>query len=177
MTPDKHNLAEPHSPEKRAKMVSLTKNEEVLAVKLLSDHAKLPERASAQAAGYDLFSAHDLTIPAGDKAIVPTDISMAVPAGLYGRVAPRSGLAVKHFIDVGAGVIDSDYRGPVGVVLFNFGKAPFEVKRGDRVAQLILERIASLPVLKVDDLDETVRGAGGFGSTGTAEVFVAETNA
>ena len=80
--------------------------------------------------------------------------------------APRSGLAWKHSIDVGAGVIDADYRGPVGIILFNYSDEAFEVKPGDRIAQLILEKIVTPEVLLVDDLDSTVRGAGGFGSTG-----------
>eukprot|EP00048_Salpingoeca_helianthica_P017544 m.237789 g.237789 ORF g.237789 m.237789 type:complete len:147 (-) comp21382_c0_seq1:169-609(-) len=139
-----------------------------LRVKKLSEHAIEPKRASLQAAGYDLFSAADMVVPAQGKAIVPTDIAIAVPDGYYGRVAPRSGLAVKHFIDVGAGVIDADYRGNVGVVLFNFNKIDFEVKKGDRIAQLLLEKIITPDVLILDDLDSTTRGAGGFGSTGTS---------
>lgn len=83
-----------------------------------------------------------------------------------GYVAPRSGLAWKHSIDVGAGVIDADYRGPVGVILFNHSDADFEVKVGDRIAQLIIEQIITPNVIEVDDLDSTERGAGGFGSTG-----------
>lgn len=94
------------------------------------------------------------------------DISIAVPAGTYGRVAPRSGLASKHGIDTGAGVIDADYRGPVKVLLFNFGEKEFEINEGDRVAQLIVERIYTPEVVVVEELEETVRGAGGFGSTG-----------
>lgn len=137
-----------------------------LYVKKLSEAGRLPQRGSDQAAGYDLFSAKDMEIPAKNKAIVPTDISIAVPAGCYGRVAPRSGLAVKNFIDVGAGVIDADYRGPVGVVLFNFSDVAFTIKAGDRIAQLILERCETPQVLEVADLDATGRGAGGFGSTG-----------
>ncbi|KAI8589690.1 dUTPase-like protein, partial [Geranomyces variabilis] len=137
-----------------------------LLVQLLSPHGRLPTRGSPFAAGYDLYSAKSLTIPAHGRAVVPTDISIAVPAGTYGRVAPRSGLAVKHFIDTGAGVIDADYRGPVGVVLFNFGEAAFEIKEGDRVAQLVLERIVTPDVKQVESLNETIRGAGGFGSTG-----------
>ncbi|OWK09626.1 DUT, partial [Cervus elaphus hippelaphus] len=86
-------------------------------------------------------SAYDYTLPPMEKVLVKTDIQIALPSGCYGRVAPRSGLAAKHFIDVGAGVIDEDYRGNVGVVLFNFGKEKFEVKKGDRIAQLICERI------------------------------------
>lgn len=84
----------------------------------------------------------------------------------FSRIAPRSGLAVKHFIDVGAGVIDSDYRGAVGVVLFNHGDKDFAIARGDRVAQLILENITIAHVLETDTLDDTVRGDNGFGSTG-----------
>ena len=86
--------------------------------------------------------------------------------GLCGFVAPRSGLTWKHSIDVGAGVIDADYRGPVGVILFNHSDVDFEVKVGDRVAQMIIEKILTPEVAEVDDLDSTVRGAGGFGSTG-----------
>ena len=85
---------------------------------------------------------------------------------LFWSVAPRSGLAWKHSIDVGAGVIDADYRGPVGVILFNYSDVDFEVKAGDRIAQLIIEQIVTPEVTEVDDLDLTVRGAGGFGSTG-----------
>ncbi|KAF6129798.1 deoxyuridine triphosphatase [Phyllostomus discolor] len=92
----------------------------------LSEHATAPTKGSARAAGYDLYSAYDYTVPPMEKALVKTDIQIALPAGCYGRVAPRSGLAAKHFIDVGAGVIDEDYRGNIGVVLFNFGKEKFE---------------------------------------------------
>lgn len=91
----------------------------------------------------------------------PTD-----PSPTDGRIAPRSGLASKHMIDTGAGVIDADYRGQVKVLLFNHGEKDFEVKEGDRVAQLVLERIYTPEVLEVQELEESVRGAGGFGSTG-----------
>ena len=91
-----------------------------------------------------------------------------MPPLTYGRVAPRSGLAYKKGIDVGAGVIDEDYRGEVGVILFNFGEEDFEVAPGDRIAQLILEKISMVGLKEVDDLDQTDRGAGGFGSTGVS---------
>lgn len=107
-----------------------------------------------------------MVIPAQGKAIVPTDISIACPPGTYGRVAPRSGLAAKHHLDVGAGVVDADYRGPLGVVMFNFSAVDYAVKEGDRVAQLVLEKIMNVEVAEVDELDDTARGAGGFGSTG-----------
>lgn len=137
-----------------------------LQVKLLSENGRAPERCSAKAAGYDLFSSIDTVIPSRGKTVVATDISLAIPDGHYGRVAPRSGLTHKHFIDVGAGVIDSDYRGPLGVILFNFGEVEFTIKKGDRIAQLILEKISTPAVKVVEDLDGTARGTGGFGSTG-----------
>ena len=137
-----------------------------MQVKKLSESAILPVRGSEFAAGFDLASAYDLVIPAKGKGIVKTDLAIAVPAGTYARIAPRSGLAVKHFIDTGAGVVDYDYRGNVGVVLFNHADADFEIKKGDRVAQLILEKISMAPCVEVTELSETERGAGGFGSTG-----------
>ncbi|XP_017259672.1 deoxyuridine 5'-triphosphate nucleotidohydrolase, mitochondrial isoform X2 [Kryptolebias marmoratus] len=152
------------SPSKRAK--TETTEAPVLRFAKLSEHATPPTRGSAKAAGYDLYSAYDYSIGAMDKAIVKTDIQIAVPHGYYGRVAPRSGLAAKHFIDVGAGVVDEDYRGNVGVVLFNFSKETFEVKKGDRVAQLVCEKICYPDLVEEKTLDETKRGAGGFGSTG-----------
>ena len=113
-----------------------------LQVKLLSETAKAPSRSSAFAAGYDVYSSKATTVPAWGKALVDTDISIAVPVGTYGRIAPRSGLASKHSIDTGAGVIDADYRGPVKVLLFNLSNTDFKVEAGDRVAQLIVERVS-----------------------------------
>lgn len=132
----------------------------------LTSNATAPSKGSKFAAGYDLFSAHDYEVLPRNKILAFTDIQVQVPHGHYGRVAPRSGLAVKHFIDVGAGVIDEDYRGNVGVVLFNFGSESFKVKRGDRIAQLICEKISYPEIEEVDSLDKSERGDGGFGSTG-----------
>ncbi|XP_033972112.1 deoxyuridine 5'-triphosphate nucleotidohydrolase, mitochondrial isoform X2 [Trematomus bernacchii] len=155
------------SPSKRARTETKPAEERsVLRFAKLSEHATTPTRGSNKAAGYDLYSAYDYTLGPMDKAIVKTDIQIAVPHGCYGRVAPRSGLAAKHFIDVGAGVVDEDYRGNVGVVLFNFSKDTFDVKKGDRVAQLVCERICYPDLEEQETLDETERGAGGFGSTG-----------
>ncbi|KAH0833708.1 deoxyuridine 5'-triphosphate nucleotidohydrolase [Fonsecaea monophora] len=137
-----------------------------LLIRKLSADASTPTRGSAFAAGYDLYASKPITIPARGKALVSTDLSIATPEGTYGRVAPRSGLAAKHFIDTGAGVIDADYRGEVKVLLFNHGEADFQVNKGDRIAQLVLERIYTPEVVEVDNLEESVRGAGGFGSTG-----------
>lgn len=138
--------------------------------------AFMPERADDGAAGYDLKSSskESLIIRSKQRLLAPTGLKMAIPKGHYGRIAPRSGLALKNGIDVGAGVVDSSYRGKVGVVLFNHSDHDFVIKHGDRIAQLILERI-STPVLQQvedDQLDETARGEGGFGSTGVSVVEV-----
>ncbi|NWI50213.1 DUT protein, partial [Calyptomena viridis] len=154
------------SPSKRQKSSGPEEHSTRLRFTKLSENAFAPSRGSARSAGYDLYSAYDCVIPPMEKAVVKTDIQIALPSGCYGRVAPRSGLAAKHFIDVGAGVIDEDYRGNVGVVLFNFGKETFEVKKGDRIAQLICERIYYPELEEVEALDDTERGEGGFGSTG-----------
>ena len=136
-----------------------------LRVQLLSPVAQVPKRQSMHAAGYDLHSAVKMTIPAHGKGVVPTALSIQVPAGTYGRIAPRSGLAVKSFIDVGAGVIDADYRGEVKVVLFNHSRHKFRVDVGSRIAQLILEVIRTPDVTLVNKLSATLRGRKGFGST------------
>lgn len=138
-----------------------------LLIKRLSDKATLPTRGSADAAGLDLYASARVMIEPNGKALVPTDIAISVPTGHYGRIAPRSGLAVKNHIGVGAGVIDSDYTGPVQVVLFNHSATePFAVNLGDRVAQLILEQISIPEMVEVAELTPSVRGSAGFGSTG-----------
>ena len=137
-----------------------------LQVKKINPEAQLPNRAYPHTAGYDLASAIDISIPAHGKALVSTGLSLSIPSGHYGRIAPRSGLASKYFIDVGAGVIDPDYRGEVKVLLFNFGNEDFQVKKGERIAQLILEKISTLEIEVVEELDDTVRGSAGFGSSG-----------
>ncbi|XP_043847624.1 deoxyuridine 5'-triphosphate nucleotidohydrolase, mitochondrial-like [Dromiciops gliroides] len=154
------------SPSKRPRPEQHLETPVCLRFARLSEHAKAPSKGSARAAGHDLYNAYDYTIPAMEKAVVKTDIQISLPPGCYSRVAPRSGLAAKHFIDVGAGVIDEDYRGNVGVVLFNFGKETFEVKKGDWIAQLICERVFYPELEEVQGLDDTERGSGGFGSTG-----------
>ena len=119
--------------------------QKALIVKLLSEAAVLPKKNTINLAGYDMSSAVDAVVSANDKAIVPTDIAVAIPEGTYSQIAPRSGLAAKHHLAVGAGVIDADYRGNVRVVLFNHGNLDFHVSKGDRIAQLLLERIAPTP--------------------------------
>ena len=109
----------------------------------------------------------DCSIPHGGRLLVGTGVAVVLPMNVYGRVAPRSGLTVKHGILVGAGVIDPDYTGEIKVALFNLGDAPFEIKKGDRIAQLILERCETPYVREITEIRETERGSGGFGSTGT----------
>ncbi|CAD6239490.1 GSCOCG00008714001-RA-CDS [Cotesia congregata] len=138
----------------------------VLKFAKLTDKAFAPTKGSALAAGYDLRSAYDCVIPARGKELVKTDIQIEVPNGTYGRVAPRSGLAWKHFLDVGAGVIDADYRGNLGVIIFNHSDEDFKVAAGDRIAQLICEKIEYPELEELPSLDETKRGEQGFGSTG-----------
>lgn len=131
----------------------------------MSPHAHVPVKGTEHSAGFDLFSAEEKTVPGNGKALIKTDLKIRVPFGCYGRIAPRSGLTVKHFIDVGAGVIDADYRGNVKVVLFNFSNENFLIKIGDPIAQLICEKI-EIPILEeCENLDETQRGGKGFGST------------
>ena len=136
--------------------------------KLLRPNAQLPTRANPGDAGYDLAAVEGVAIPPRGKAVVPTGVAIAIPEDTYARVAPRSGLAAKHSIHVGAGVVDSGYRGEIKVVLFNLSDTEFVVSAGDRIAQIIVTRIATPDVFEVDSLPESVRGEAGFGSSGTS---------
>lgn len=139
----------------------------VMYVEKMREDAITPSAGSAHAAGLDLATPHYGCIPPGEKQLVGTGLRVAVPMGYYGRIAPRSGLALKHGIDTLAGVIDSDYRGEIGVLLINHGDEDFNYFPGDRVAQLVIERIAHPRVVMTDAIiDVTQRGNGGFGSTG-----------
>ena len=138
----------------------------VLKVQKLSNNGALLKRSIKRAVGYNLRASQNCTILAGGKGLVQTGLAISFPTGLYAKIAPRSGLALKRFIDVGEGGVDGDYCGEVGVVLFNHGDQDFEVKMGDRIAQLILEKIDTPPMEEVQGLEDTVRGIGGFGSTG-----------
>lgn len=138
-----------------------------LGVKKLTQDAIIPTRGSDGAVGYDLYSNVDTVVPCqAGNALVGTGVTVVLPPGCYGRVAPRSGLAVKHCIQVGAGVIDPDYTGEIKVVLFNHGPSDFEIKKGDRIAQLVLEKCETPPIEEISLVEETERGSGGFGSTG-----------
>jgi dUTP pyrophosphatase len=117
-------------------------------------------------AGADLRSSVDTLIPARGKQLVATGICLKLPAGCVGLIWPRSGLAVKHSLDCGAGVIDSGYRGEIKVLLFNHSDQDYVVKQGDRIAQLIVQKFEKVDFIPVDSLEETARGGNGFGSTG-----------
>ena len=117
-------------------------------------------------AGYDLHSVEIISIPARGFKAINTDIGVELPKNTYGRVAPRSGLALNFGIDIGAGVIDSTFRGPIRVVIFNHGEKDFLVNIGDRVAQLVVQKIEPTSPVEVEELTQTSRGTLGFGSTG-----------
>jgi dUTP pyrophosphatase len=129
---------------------------------------ELPEYATKGAAGMDVVAAEDVTLLPGGRHAVATGLALAVPDGYELQVRPRSGLALKHGISLPntPGTIDCDYRGELKVILINHGDMPFDVRRGDRIAQLVLAPVVRATWLKVDELDETARGEGGFGSTG-----------
>ena len=131
----------------------------------------LPAYESAEAAGLDLRAAlpdGDIDMAPGARALVPTGLVLALPDGHEGQVRPRSGLALRHGITVlnAPGTVDCDYRGEVKVVLINHGEEPFRIRHGDRIAQLVVAPFTQMQIAIVDTLDDTARGAGGFGSTG-----------
>lgn len=132
---------------------------------------QLPTYATAGAAGMDLTAALEeaIEIGAGERALIPTGLSIALPPGFEAQVRPRSGLAIKHGITVlnSPGTVDADYRGEIKVILINHGKEAFTIERGMRIAQMVIERFEHIEWEVVKDLEETNRGAGGFGSTGT----------
>jgi len=130
----------------------------------------LPSYATAHSAGMDICAAveGELVLHPGDAALIPTGFAIALPEGYEAQIRPRSGLAIKHQVTVlnAPGTIDADYRGEVKVILANFGKHDFVIRRGDRIAQMVIARYARVAWHEQDALDETVRGTGGFGHTG-----------
>ena len=141
-----------------------------LLVQILGQNGKVPTRGTEFAAGYDLHSAEEITLKTKTRQAVSTEIAILVPSGTYGRIAPRSGLVLKHSIDIGAGVVDEDYRGPIKVIFINHSKNDFLVKVGDRIAQLVLEYIVTPDSEMVNSLPESTRGDKGFGCTGISVV-------
>ena len=148
-----------------------------LGVKLVEPGAKAPTKMTVGSAGFDLYSAESVEVPPTHcepdgraevgRALVSTGLVVELPAGTVGRVASRSGLSVKANLETGAGWIDGDYRGIVKVELKNFGSKPYQVIRGDRIAQLMVLPLVEVEVNVVDDVKGTSRGGGGFGSTGS----------
>ena len=137
-----------------------------LSVQRLSELATFPTQGSEEAAGWDLYSAQETCIPARSRRCVLTNVALAIPFGYYGRVAPRSGLALKNGIDIGAGVVDSDYRGDIGVVMFNHSDEDFLVRTKDRIAQIIFTPCPKMKLVHTESLPSTERQDAGFGSTG-----------
>lgn len=137
----------------------------------LDPRAAAPERMTAGAAGFDLRAClqEPLELPPGERVLVPTGLVVAIPGGFEGQVRPRSGLALRHGVTLAnsPGTIDSDYRGPLGVLLINLGRDAFRVEHGDRIAQLVISSLTAAEFTEVPTLDATTRGEGGFGHTGS----------
>lgn len=132
----------------------------------LSKYAFLPTRGSAQSAGLDLRSPYKTLVPKHGKTLILTDLAVKLPTNCYGRIASRSGLALINFIEVAGGVIDQDYTGNLGVILYNHSDIDYIVQPGDRIAQLICEVVLHPNVYEISEIEETDRNCGGFGSTG-----------
>ena len=140
-----------------------------VAIKRLDKELPLPQRAHRGDAGADLYAAESVTLQPGERALVGTGIAIALPLGTVGLIHPRSGLAAKHGISVvnTPGTVDADYRGEIKVCLINHDRQePIEISRGMRIAQLVIQRVELVDFVEVEELDSTVRGDGGYGSTG-----------
>ena len=139
---------------------------------LLRENSKLPEKGSLEAAGFDLSycpnndNMEEIILSPRKRIMLPTGISMAIPSGYYGRIAPRSGMALKNGIDVLAGVIDADWRGEIQVILYNTSDTDFKILPGNRIAQIIIEKVDPFELVVVDSLSSTQRDGKGFGSSG-----------
>jgi dUTP pyrophosphatase len=133
-------------------------------------HAPMPQYMTPGASGMDLFASleEEITLEPGERKIIPTGIAVAIPEGFEGQVRPRSGLAIQKGIGIvnGPGTIDSDYRGEIGILLINFGKEPYTVRHGERIAQMVISQVHRATLEEVDDLPATRRQGGGFGHTG-----------
>jgi dUTP pyrophosphatase len=140
-----------------------------IKIKKLSKNAVIPTNQTGLEAGYDLYSTEDAWLRPHERRLFKTNIAMEIPDGYYGRVAPRSGLAFKHGIDVLAGVIDQTYRGDIGVILYNTNGGDdtnsVQIKEGQAIAQIIIENCAKAKFIEVADLDDTARGEKGYGSS------------
>jgi dUTP pyrophosphatase len=139
-----------------------------LKILRIDSHAVIPDKGSFEAAGYDLYSIEENYLSPGQRKLFRTGIKLAIPLGLYARIAPRSGLAFKKGIDVMAGVVDSDYTGEISVILINLGQEHVKISKGDKIAQMIFEHHTNMQITEIlneQDLKSTQRGSKGFGST------------
>ncbi|MNW30549.1 deoxyuridine 5'-triphosphate nucleotidohydrolase [Fontibacillus panacisegetis] len=136
-----------------------------------NEDIELPRKMSELASGFDLYAAvtEDVVLSPGQRTLIPTGIAIAMPGGLEAQIRPRSGLAFKHGITClnTPGTIDADYRGEIKVLLINLGQEPFKITRNERIAQMVFQIVPEVKLIQVDELSETIRGAGGFGHTGT----------
>lgn len=150
--------------------MNLSINVEIMALPG-SEGLELPRKMSELASGFDLYAAvtEPMVLEPGKRVLVPTGLALAMPAGLEAQIRPRSGLAYKHGITClnTPGTIDADYRGEIKVLLINLGEEPFAIARGERIAQMVFQIVPEVDLIEVQQLSETVRGAGGFGHTGT----------
>ena len=149
----------------RSRFSEIQAEDQRLRVKRLTSEARIPTKGSKKAAGHDLYAQSGTTIPAKGQGIIGTGIAIGLPPNTYRRIAPRSGLALKHSLAVNAGVIDADYTGEIKVILVNLGNKQYEIHKGDKIAPLIVERIASEEAILVENLETTERGTKGFGSS------------
>ena len=140
-----------------------------ILIKKNNEEATIPTQATEGDAGYDLYSLEDITLAPMARVVAKTGISIAIPMGFYGRVAPRSGLAVKKGLDVLAGVVDAGYRGDIGVVLINLSTEDIKLEKQSKIAQLIIEKCHDVDWAEVGDLDESERGEDGYGSSDEIE--------
>ena len=138
----------------------------VIQVILLSSTAAAPTTGTKHSAGIDLACDTAFTLQPNERRLIGTGIAIAIPDGMWGEIKPRSGLATKYGIDIMAGVVDSDYRGEIKVLMINQGNRPLHCKVGDRIAQMVIQRHESVKIMAVNELDSTGRGGDGFGSTG-----------
>jgi len=138
----------------------------ILKIKKLYEEAKVPHYAHHDDAGFDLFSVQDITVKKGERIAVPTGIAMEIPEGYVGLIWDKSGLAIKHGIKTIGGVIDSMYRGEVLIGVINFGEADYTFEKGHKVAQMIIQKKEAVEFEEAQELSDTARGDGGFGSTG-----------
>ena len=141
---------------------------EIKIVMLENCEDLMPQKAHFDDAAFDLWSRSDMVLPVGRSTLVPTGVYLELPAGFEAQIRPRSGLALKHNIMLtnSPGTVDAGYRGEVGIIMFNPGPEPFPVSRGDRVAQMVIARLPEIELVECDELSNSLRGEGGFGSTG-----------